>query len=109
MSIGPCQVVTGGPAPRVLEDGAVRVVGAHVAQVGTVGSIAAAYVTYPHMGPVLPALGYSAEQRRELVETIAAETGLPVGIKSAVGEAPFWPRLKPASRPFSVKNQYLRA
>ncbi|HUH69882.1 MAG TPA: FMN-binding glutamate synthase family protein [Mycobacterium sp.] len=26
----------------------------------------------------------------ELVETIAAETGLPVGIKSAVGEGPFW-------------------
>ena len=26
----------------------------------------------------------------ELVETIAAETGLPVGIKSAVGEEPFW-------------------
>jgi hypothetical protein len=29
----------------------------------------------------------------ELVETIAAETGLPVGIKSAVGEAAFWPEL----------------
>jgi len=29
----------------------------------------------------------------ELVETIAAETGLPVGIKSAVGEAPFWTEL----------------
>ncbi len=26
----------------------------------------------------------------ELVETIAAETGLPVGIKAAVGEGPFW-------------------
>ena len=26
----------------------------------------------------------------ELVETIGAETGLPVGIKSAVGEGPFW-------------------
>ncbi|MCV7089004.1 FMN-binding glutamate synthase family protein [Mycobacterium interjectum] len=29
----------------------------------------------------------------ELVETIAAETGLPVGIKSAVGEEPFWLQL----------------
>lgn len=29
----------------------------------------------------------------DLVETIAAETGLPVGIKSAVGEAAFWPEL----------------
>lgn len=29
----------------------------------------------------------------ELVESIAAETGLPVGIKSAVGEESFWPQL----------------
>lgn len=29
----------------------------------------------------------------EFVETIAAETGLPVGIKSAVGEDAFWPEL----------------
>ncbi len=29
----------------------------------------------------------------DLVESIAAETGLPVGIKSAVGEAPFWDEL----------------
>jgi predicted GTPase len=36
-----------------------------------VGSIAEAYARYPHIGPVLPALGYSAEQRRELAETIA--------------------------------------
>jgi predicted GTPase len=37
-----------------------------------VGSIAAAYRTYAHIGPVLPALGYSAEQRRDLEATIAA-------------------------------------
>jgi predicted GTPase len=36
-----------------------------------VGTIAAAYARYPHMGPVLPALGYSEEQRRELTQTIA--------------------------------------
>lgn len=35
-----------------------------------VGSIAAAFETYPHMGPILPALGYSPEQRQELSETI---------------------------------------
>ena len=29
----------------------------------------------------------------EFVETVAAATGLPVGIKSAVGEAPFWEEL----------------
>jgi len=34
------------------------------------GSIAAAFASHPHIGPVLPALGYSAEQRRELAETI---------------------------------------
>jgi predicted GTPase len=37
-----------------------------------VGSIAEAYARHPHLGAVLPALGYSAEQRRELAETIAA-------------------------------------
>ncbi len=36
-----------------------------------VGSIAEAFARYPHVGPVLPALGYSAAQRRELAETIA--------------------------------------
>ncbi|MFW5920425.1 MAG: GTPase [Polyangiales bacterium] len=37
-----------------------------------VGSIAKAFAQYPHLGPVLPALGYSAAQRRELAETIRA-------------------------------------
>ncbi len=35
-----------------------------------VGSIAQAYKTYPQMGAVLPALGYSPAQREELAETI---------------------------------------
>jgi predicted GTPase len=34
------------------------------------GSIAAVYRQYPHIGPVLPAAGYSADQRRALAETI---------------------------------------
>jgi predicted GTPase len=37
-----------------------------------VGSIRAAYDKYPQLGRVVPALGYSDEQRRELEETIAA-------------------------------------
>jgi predicted GTPase len=37
-----------------------------------VGSIAAAFARYPHLGRVLPALGYSAEQRAELAATIRA-------------------------------------
>ncbi len=36
-----------------------------------VGSIAAAFAQYPHIGPVLPALGYSRRQRDELRQTIA--------------------------------------
>ncbi len=35
-----------------------------------VGTIAAAYRDFPHLGPVLPALGYSAAQRDELAQTI---------------------------------------
>lgn len=37
-----------------------------------VGSIKTAYDNYPHIGPVLPALGYSIDQLRELEETIDA-------------------------------------
>ncbi|MBW2271189.1 MAG: GTPase [Deltaproteobacteria bacterium] len=36
------------------------------------GSIAEAFRQYPHLGAVLPALGYSASQRRELAATIRA-------------------------------------
>ncbi|MBI1796015.1 MAG: amidohydrolase family protein [Candidatus Eisenbacteria bacterium] len=56
MIIGPCTVVTGGPAPAVLDDAAVRVVGAHIAQVGPAGSIAAAHpddTLWPARGHVL--------------------------------------------------------
>jgi predicted GTPase len=35
-----------------------------------VGTIAAAFAAHPHIGPVLPALGYSAAQREELERTI---------------------------------------
>ena len=35
-----------------------------------VGSIRETYATYPHIGPVLPAVGYGKEQRRELERTI---------------------------------------
>jgi len=37
-----------------------------------VGSIVEAYRTYPHLGPVLPALGYGKHQMLELQETINA-------------------------------------
>jgi predicted GTPase len=35
-----------------------------------VGTIAEVYRTYPHIGPVLPAMGYSAGQVRDLVATV---------------------------------------
>ncbi len=37
-----------------------------------VGSIKGVYERFPHIGPLLPAMGYSDEQRRELSETINA-------------------------------------
>lgn len=37
---------------------------------GAVGSLAEAYRQFPHLGKVLPALGYSPQQRSELEETI---------------------------------------
>jgi predicted GTPase len=37
-----------------------------------VGSIAETFSRYPHIGPVLPAMGYSGEQLRELEATINA-------------------------------------
>ncbi|HWC13541.1 MAG TPA: cyclic 2,3-diphosphoglycerate synthase [Actinomycetota bacterium] len=36
------------------------------------GSIAGVYSKYPHMGALLPAMGYSAEQRKDLEDTINA-------------------------------------
>jgi predicted GTPase len=35
-----------------------------------VGTVAEAYTRFPHLGPVLPALGYSQDQRAELARTI---------------------------------------
>ncbi len=51
-----------------------------------VGSIAEAYERYPHIGPVLPAMGYSERQIDELSETIRAAdcdvvvTGTPIDL-----------------------------
>jgi predicted GTPase len=36
-----------------------------------VGSIIATYAKYPHMGKVLPAMGYGSAQIRDLEQTIA--------------------------------------
>ncbi|HTM57873.1 MAG TPA: amidohydrolase family protein [Candidatus Udaeobacter sp.] len=56
MIIGPCTIVTGGPEPHVLEEGAVRIEGAHIAQVGPAGQFARAFpdqTLWPARGRVL--------------------------------------------------------
>jgi cytosine/adenosine deaminase-related metal-dependent hydrolase len=54
--IGPCTIVTGGAKPAVLAEAGVRVTGAHIAQLGPVGNLAAAYpeeTVWPARGRVL--------------------------------------------------------
>lgn len=56
MIVGPCTIVTGGPEPHVYENGAVRVVGAHIASISTLGDLAHAYpdeMLWPARGRVL--------------------------------------------------------
>jgi cytosine/adenosine deaminase-related metal-dependent hydrolase len=56
MIIGPCTVVTGGTRPDVIEDSAVRVVGAHIASLGPLPVLASAYpdeTLWPARGRVL--------------------------------------------------------
>lgn len=66
-----------------------------------VGSIAALYQQWPHLGPVLPAMGYFREQLDELAATIAATpcdvviVGTPIDLR----------RLLPPVRPF-VRARY---
>jgi predicted GTPase len=56
-----------------------------------VGTVAEAFTKYPHLGPVLPALGYSEAQRRELAETIVRARpelvvdGSPAGVVQMLG------------------------
>ncbi len=47
--------------------GAAKIVDPRPYAVGTIRDV---YNRYPHMGPVLPAVGYSAQQIRDLMETI---------------------------------------
>lgn len=56
MIIGPCTVVSGGPNPTVIEDGAVRVVGAHISKIGPLALLAATHpeeTLWPARGRVM--------------------------------------------------------
>ena len=56
-----------------------------------VGSLAEVYLRFPHLGPVLPAMGYSAQQCAELRQTIEKSpaevvvVGTPIDLGSAIG------------------------
>jgi predicted GTPase len=64
-----------------------------------VGSLADVFARYPHIGPVLPAMGYSADQRAELEATINA-----VECDAVVAGTPFDLR-----RIIDSRHQVLRA
>ncbi len=57
------------------------------------GSIAQVYAAYPHLGPVLPAMGYGTEQVADLAATIAAAApdvvvaGTPIGLEHVLARA----------------------
>ncbi len=63
-----------------------------------VGSIAETFARYPHIGPVLPALGYAATQRAELAATIAAVPCDVVVVASPVDLARVMPLRQPVCR-----------
>lgn len=66
--------ITHGGMPHGAGYAAARAAGAVPVDVRAVaaGSIGAAFVHYPHIGPVLPALGYGAGQLRDLAATLDA-------------------------------------
>ena len=79
MIVGPCFVVSGGRSPQVLEDGGVRVVGAHIAQVARISTLAASHpeeTLWPARGRVLmPGLvNAHAHLARHLARGLALET-----------------------------------
>ena len=62
------------------------------------GSIRSVYERYPHMGPVLPAMGYSDAQRAELAQTINASDAEVVLIATPIDLRKICDIAKPAVR-----------
>ncbi len=69
-----------------------------------VGSIARAYEQYPHLGPVLPALGYSAEQRDDLCRSIERVPCATVLLGTPVDLRRLMPISKPVARATTLPN-----
>lgn len=62
------------------------------------GSIEGVYAKYPHMGALLPAMGYSAEQRKDLEDTINASDAEIVLIATPIDLRKICNLTKPAIR-----------
>lgn len=62
------------------------------------GSIEAVYAKYPHMGALLPAMGYSAEQRKDLEDTINSSDAEVVLIATPIDLRKVCDLTKPAIR-----------
>jgi predicted GTPase len=62
------------------------------------GSIEGVYAKYPHMGALLPAMGYSAEQRKDLEDTINASDAEVVLIATPIDLRKICNLTKPAVR-----------
>jgi predicted GTPase len=85
--------ITHGGMPFGAATVAARVAGAGIlvdARPYAVGSIAGVFERYPHIGPVLPAMGYGDHQLADLAATIAATpcdvvvTGTPIDLAAAM-------------------------
>ncbi|HYZ46696.1 MAG TPA: cyclic 2,3-diphosphoglycerate synthase [Actinomycetota bacterium] len=63
-----------------------------------VGSIKDVYDRYPHIGPLLPAMGYSDQQRDELAQTINASTAEVVLVATPIDLRKVCDIQKPAKR-----------
>jgi predicted GTPase len=63
-----------------------------------VGSIKDVYDRYPHIGPLLPAMGYSDTQRDELAQTINASTAEVVLVATPIDLRKVCDIQKPAKR-----------
>jgi cytosine/adenosine deaminase-related metal-dependent hydrolase len=83
MIVAPCAVLTGGPEPMVMEDAGVRIAGAHIAQIGPAGALAASHpgeLLWPGRGRVLmPGL---VNTHAHLARHLARGLGLRPGAES---------------------------
>jgi predicted GTPase len=59
------------------------------------------YTRYPHIGPVLPNVGYSEDQRAALRQTIAASSAEVVVVATPIDPDEIVPPARPACAPIT--------